>query len=286
MGQHHSAPAAAQEEASGDTAPTLDIKWLTRASDFLHYRIVNDGRNCHAILDHGNYAMVERLIDTVRKNGNCIRLAQYRRDPQGGDTTEAKFLSMVQLWGDVIHCNLCLGEGVTFLGEYPEFGVAFSQIPCGRHLWEAKTLPFAPECIEDAIRIMVDTVRKCQGCGAYYGTHPVENVQHALYRSMQSTHALYDLGAPDYDCDKPETWTSGLHCSQLVLLVLKRCITSGLLRIEDPHTLATFMRVNSHTCLPTALDLLVRETWPSLKTEHFDTTRLFLVAPEQDHSYI
>ena len=283
MGQHETKEEAAEPEPA--EAPTLKIKWLSNTADFLNYRISGVG-TCHAILDVRHEETVQRLVAMVRANGDCIRFAQYRRVP-GQDTVQTRFISLAQLGGDILHCNLCLGDGVSFLGEYPEFGVAFSQIPCGRHLWEVRTLPFERRHIEGAVRLMVDTVLRCHEGKTYYSTHPIYNVQHAVCRVMRRDHAMFDLNSDsagaagaDYDYDKPRTWNCGLHCSQLVLLVLKRCIGHGLLKIEDESGRAKFMDVNSHTCLPGALHILIQEAWPSAASR-FDTIRLHLSPYDQ-----
>jgi hypothetical protein len=179
---------------------------------------------------------------------------------------------------------------------YPKFGVSLSQMPTGRHIWEVQTLPFNPQHIERAVRLIVDTVLQCRKCHAHYGIHPVENMQHAMCRLFG--HPLYDSSSSsqspahaqhnednhnntnantkDYDFNRPNTWDRGIQCSQLILLVLKRCIVCGFIQIDDAKKYHEFMGVYSHTCLPGALDLLIRNTWPKLQKQHFDTFHLHM----------
>ena len=73
--------------------------------------------------------------------------------------------------------------------------------------------------------------------------------------------ALHPRKEEDFDPERPDTWTPGVHCSQAVLLFLKRCVTHGVLRLDAPEAL---MATCSHTCLPAHLRaLLLRSHCPS-----------------------
>ena len=58
----------------------------------------------------------------------------------------------------------------------------------------------------------------------------------------------------DLDPERPGTWTPGVHCSQAVLLFLKRCVLHGVLRLRAPDAL---MAACSHACLPSHLRALL-----------------------------
>jgi hypothetical protein len=64
----------------------------------------------------------------------------------------------------------------------------------------------------------------------------------------------------DYNPDRPDTWIHGVHCSQLVLLFLKRCVLRNALYIPQQHR-EKFLQTYSYTCLPLDLRTLLWEIW-------------------------
>jgi hypothetical protein len=108
---------------------------------------------------------------------------------------------------------------------------------------------------ELAFRIAVDIVRRAQN--THYSEHYLEMLGKVLRVPP----------GRDYDEERPETWTSGAHCSQLTLLFLKRCVRHGALPLEGDarrRLLGTY----SHTCLPCELRVLMQSLWgDELKTK-------------------
>ena len=62
----------------------------------------------------------------------------------------------------------------------------------------------------------------------------------------------------DLDCNRVDTWrSSGVFCSQVCLLLLRRLAGQGLLPCLEPRTAADLDRVNSRGCSPNTLHRLV-----------------------------
>ncbi len=120
------------------------------------------------------------------------------------------------------------------------------------------SLPFTDVLL--AFRIAVDITLKCNGERIGYNSHVMPVLKHVISRILIPGHQE-DRGIKgDYDADKPETWCRGVHCSQLTLLFLKRCIVRNALYIPQKHR-DMFLKTYSFTCLPDSLRALLMEIW-------------------------
>jgi hypothetical protein len=211
------------------------------------------------------------LRKKVLAHGNRIMVGSYRL-LGGKEGWKRQAVSMVQLDEPIIHMGICLGDNVAFLSVGDS--VSLYQMPPEFCTWEMRELPFAD--VDLAVRIVIDTVLQCWDCDVGYNCHLLENIEHMLCRLIWSEHGEYDYyysakttatTRGDYDFNSPDTWRRGVHCSQLVLLVLKRCVKHGALKIEDPGLEEEFLSVYSHTCCPGPMDRLIDRVWP--QTKHF-----------------
>ena len=134
------------------------------------------------------------------------------------------------------HCEILFGPAkATSREQYVVFGTGGSHLSFynstmdpGCDWFELTHLPFSSAV--DVLDLAVDMARM----RVPYDDHFWFNV----------------LGhSEDYDAERPETW-KGMHCSQIVLLLLRRCIDHGVL---PPPKTDELLRVCSHTCLPSDL---------------------------------
>ena len=203
--------------------------------------------------------VVERLIEMVKANGDCIMVGSYL---MSGDkvSTECRMIEAVQLGDPMMHMGVVLGNNV---GHLCVSGNQVKILQCPTSIcetWDMRVLPFVD--VEVGVRVIVDTARKCQRGGVGYNCHALENIEHMLSRLLNPQHGESDSGTVgDYEIDAPETWKRGLHCSQLVLVVLKRCVLHGALVISDTGLRRKFMDTYSHTCTPAILSDIIARTW-------------------------
>ena len=204
--------------------------------------------------------VVMGLIAAVKATGNCIMVGSYAYTDRPV-TMEHRMINAVQLGDPLLHMGVVLGNAVGFLATGGG-NVDIVQIPTEFCPWEMRVLPV--EDVELAVRIAVDTSRKCNRAGVKYNCHMLENLEHMLSRLLNIYyHEECDHGTEfDYDFDDPDTWRRGVHCSQLVLLTLKRYVLRGALKIKDEERKQEFMSVYSFTCTPGALSRLIERTWP------------------------
>jgi hypothetical protein len=122
-------------------------------------------------------------------------------------------------------------------------------------------------------RLGVDMVRRCHKGDVCYKGHLWKNLEcgacRALYRRDLADRWVC---GDDYDEERPETWTKGVHCSQIVLLFLKRCMRHGALAPARDSLL--FMGTYSPTCMPAHLRALLDLMWDGLSVETRDMYRL------------
>lgn len=252
----------------------LHIKWMQHISDFQSFKLPPAGEKpggFEAILDVRHESTVQEMIKLIQRN-NCISVAVYY-SADAVNPFKTGLIHAAQMGADTMHSCLQLGDGVAFLEVHGKRGLILSQLPSGNHIWTTYKLPINESDIERAVRIIVDTVLRCPM--TYYDTHPVLNFQHAMCRRFEKNHPILDtnkgIGCDDYDCEDCEGWR-GLQCSQLVLLVLKRFVIHGVLRL-DVGKRDYFMSINSHTCLPDALlNLVATRMWPQFNPQRFDAT--------------
>ena len=266
----------------------LRIKWMQSIDDFQSF-IVPPPRSktagFEAFLDVSHESTVQKMIDLI-KEYRCIRVAVFY-SADSVNLVNAGLIRAVQLGAKTMHTCLQLGNSVAFLEVTSDRGLVLSQFPSGNHIWKTCNLPIDYCDIEKAVRIVVDTVLQCPE--TYYDAHTALNFQHAMCRLLDKKHPILDknnaLCSDDYECEDCEGW-SGLQCSQLVLLMLKRFVTHGVLDLNHRKR-AYFMSINSHTCLPDALWHLVTEKlWPDMPINSFDATHSeFLVHSSYDNNH-
>jgi len=213
-----------------------------------------------------NSSVVQKLIDLVKANGDCIMVGSYMI-PEDEPTMEHRAVYAVQLGDPMLHIGVCLGHNVGFLGVWHD-SVGILQFPPRLGEWDMRVIPFAD--VERGVKVIVDTAQKCKVAKVRYGVHYLENIEHMLSRLLFPSHGELDKGsAQDYDFESPETWRT-LCCSQLTLLVLKRCVFYGALEIEDGELREAFMSAYSHTCTPAALSRLISRTWRRIEHRYPD----------------
>ncbi len=203
--------------------------------------------------------VVERLIEMVKANGNCIMAGSYLMSGKKV-SMECRMIEAVQLGDPMMHMGVVLGSNVGHLCV-GDGQVRIEQCPTSiSSTWDMRILPFVD--VELGVRVIVDTARKCQRGGVGYNCHLLENIEHMLSRLLDPNHGDSDSGTVgDYAIDAPETWRRGLHCSQLVLMVLKRCVLHGALEIQNERLRLKFMDTYSHTCTPAILSRIIEQTW-------------------------
>jgi hypothetical protein len=207
-------------------------------------------------------SVATRLLEKVKNNGNRIFVGSYQITGNH-ESSELRYVSLAQRGDPVVHTGICLGDNVAFL-TVSTSAIMLLQTPSSFRLWDMCELPI--QNVDQAVRIIIDTVLRCWKSRVAYNCHFLENVEHWLCRLMKKNHAECDSMQDDYDFDSPDTWKRGVQCSQLVLLVLKRFIKHKVLLIEDQERCKEFMSVYSHTCCPGPLCRLINRTW---NPEHF-----------------
>ena len=268
----------AEEKGSMKIVPhkteKMRIKWMQSIDDFQSF-IVPPPRSktagFEAFLDVSHESTVQKMIDLI-KEYRCIRVAVFY-STDSIKPFQTGVIRAAQMGAKTIHSCLQLGNSVAFLEVTSERGLVLSQFPSGNHLWKTCDLPIDYFDIEKAVRIVVDTVLRCPE--TYYDPHTALNFQHTMCRLLDKKHPIFDknnaLCSDDYECEDCEGW-SGLQCSQLVLLMLKRFVTHKVLKLER-RKLAYLMSINSHTCLPDALWHLITENlWQGMPINSFDAT--------------
>jgi len=202
-----------------------------------------------------------------------------RRNPHYYNDNIVKFdyaaVTAVELGSPIVHCEVKLGDHVARMvfGELPG-GVGLAQSPpVERDIWELISLPFKNprKAFELALDIVVAHRRRTPAVSTtaqffeeYFklNYHPWETLQHFMCRLLVGGHGENDFDASrkDYDEERPGEWTRGVHCSQLALLFLKRCVRADALHIPPEHR-RRFLSVYSFTCMPCGLNALLKEIW-------------------------
>ena len=230
---------------------TSKIPWTTDPGDYFFF-----SSDCSYNVKFKHIS--DNLRAKVKANGDSISVASFRLQPIN-DEMEIRAISAVQLNDPIVHMNLCLGENVAFLSAGDD-SVGLYQLPSRFRQWDSCRLPFCD--VDLGVRIAIDTAIQCQRCNVNYNSHALQNIEHMLCRLWMSDHGECDCNTQgDYDFDKPDTWKHGVSCSQLVLLVLKRCVTHGAIRIADGDLRNEFMSIYSYTCMPGALCRLIDRIW-------------------------
>lgn len=202
-----------------------------------------------------------------------------RRNPHYYNDNIVKFeyaaITAVELGSPIVHCEVYLGDHVARIvsGDIAG-GIGLVQSPSEeRDIWELISLPFKNprKAFELALDIIV-VHRRHTPTGSttarffeeYFklNFHPWETLQHFMCRLLVVGHGEndFDASGKDYDEERPGEWTRGVHCSQLVLLFLKRCVRAEALYIPPEHR-RRFLSVYSFTCMPSGLNALLKEIW-------------------------
>lgn len=241
---------------------------MSRAVDNTPYWAVDKHKwdisylNMHSTYAEVNFdiqkeATVRHLLQAIADRGNKIYIGFQYYDPAYKRYTETDIIQLAQFGSKLIHSSVWFGEHVTTMAVGSECGVVMTQSPLNRAKWELIQLPFAD--VELAFRIGVDIALKCNKEYISYKDH-----RWTVFGRVLSRLFIPGYTEPqnklDYDPDKPETWQWGVHCSQLTLLFLKRCVLRNALHIPPQHR-EKLINTNSYTCLPADLRGLIQHIW-------------------------
>jgi hypothetical protein len=188
------------------------------------------------------------------------------------DRRRLDLVSAAEFGSLVRHAEVYFGEHVCRMSTSKSLHLFES--PSMEHKnWEMVSLPF--NNTRRAFEIGMDIIK--QGYTAEKKTivkfsfHFLESVEHFLSRLLSFNHHgendFYVNG--DYDPKNSGEWKHGIHCSQLVLLFLKRCVIENVIDIPSEHR-DRFLNLYSFTCLPSGLRLILNEVWPCAGSEFID----------------
>jgi hypothetical protein len=216
---------------------------------------------------------VDHLWKFIEERGSKIFVAFEFTDhiPHKEFSVQLATISALEFGEPIVHVEIWPGDHVCRLGVVDDGVILGSCPPPERRSWELVCLPFNDP--KKAWNICIDIMR-CHNVVFKY--HPWVIFQHFISRIFNPGHNELDVGvAGDYDENDPVSWAGGVHCSQFVLLFLKRCVNENALGIPDEHR-DRFMNVYTFTCLPSSLRKLLIEIWPSAVSE----TRDYISDPE------
>ena len=201
-------------------------------------------------------ATVQHLLSAIRERGDRIYIGFTYYDANTERNWEEDTIQLAQFGSNLTHASVWFGEHVTTMAV-GDYGVLMTQSPLNYGRWELVPLPFTN--VPLAFRIGVDIVLKCNREDVCYNDQRWAVFMHMMARLLKPGYTGKH-NAKDYDPDKPESWSNGVHCSQLTLLFLKRCVLRNALYIPQQH-LDRLLKTNSYTCLPVDLRALLREIW-------------------------
>lgn len=214
------------------------------------------GRGAEVTFGVSKEATVQHLLSAIRERGSVIYIGFCYSCTEGN--FEEDIIRLAQFGtSQITHASVWFGEHVTTMAVGGECGVVMTQSPLNYGRWELAPLPFTN--VPLAFRIGVDIVLKCNRQGVCYRDQRWTVFMHMMKRLL-TPGFREKITQNDYDPDKPETWSHGVHCSQLTLLFLKRCVLRGALYIAPRHR-ERFLNINSFTCLPASLRALLAEVW-------------------------
>jgi hypothetical protein len=220
------------------------------------YKLYFNGYNADVNFSVAREATVQHLQEAIRQRGNKLYIGFSFYDPKLEQDFESDVVKLAQFGNNICHSCVWFGEHVTTMVSGSKIGVIMAESPINYGRWELVSLPFTN--VPLAFRIGVDIVIKCNWKGIHYEPQTWQVLWRVLTKLFVPGSGE-DTGA-DYDPEKPETWTKGVHCSQLVLLFLKRCVLHNALPIPLQHK-DRFLRIRSFTCLPAQLRALLTEIW-------------------------
>jgi hypothetical protein len=214
------------------------------------------GRGAKMEFDVTKEATVQHLLSAIKQRGSKIYIGFSYYDAAKDRYIPCDVVQIAQFGKNICHSCVWFGEHVTTLAAGDRIMMVESPLNYGR--WELISLPFTD--VPLAFRIAVDITIKCNSKGINYSDHRMSVFSHMMARLFIPGHSE-DRGIKgDYDADKPETWRSGVQCSQLTLLFLKRCVIRNALYIPPQHR-EMFLQTYSFTCLPASLRDLVSGIW-------------------------
>lgn len=231
------------------------------------YKTYFTGRSGEVRFDVTKEATVQHLISAINQRGSRLYIGFTYYDPKTERDFEEDVIQIAQFGKNICHSCVWFREHVTTLATSTEEGIVMTQSPLEYGKWELVSLPFCN--VPLAFRIGVDIVLKCNKEDIHYEPQTWHVLCQMLTRLLvpgsRSEGASYDW---DYDPEKPETWTRGIHCSQLTLLFLKRCVVHNALFIPNQHR-RRFIGINTFTCLPAMLRALLTEIWGGMERIEF-----------------
>ena len=203
-------------------------------------------------------ATVQHLLSAIQQRGNRLYIGFTYYNPKQEKDFEEDVVQLAQFGKNICHSCVWFGEHVCTLAADSRTGLIMTQSPLNYGQWELVSLPFTN--VPLAFRIGVDIVIKCNAEGIHYTPQTWQVLWHVMTRLFVPGSGKDENPHTDYDADKPETWTKGVHCSQLTLLFLKRCIIHNALYIPSRHR-GDFLNIHSFTCLPARLRALMAGVW-------------------------
>ena len=211
------------------------------------------------------YNVIQSLIES---RSASVYIAFYRRPPFYSWDQTALYLA--QNCDTLAHSAIWFGEDIAEIMISSNYGIAFKTLPPDPDVeWELIALPFngteaVVKAFEIANYIVIQTSKQYIG----YGYRALRVIESALLRLIGKLD--YTCAEDDFDYRHPETWIGGVHCTQLVLLFLKRCVEEGLLPIQCSKKRQHFMNLNSHVHMPCDLMKLLADLWGSQAIKNTD----------------
>ena len=256
------------------TKPT-PVSMLPELPSSLYFYILNEYTPPVIKFDFFNDDGMNYLWKIIKDRGSVINICfSYISKNSHFD---GKVVSVIEFDRPLYHTEIYFGEHVCRL-VIADNGPHMFQSPAETHsLCEMVSLPFNEP--KKAFEIGLDILKRSYSIKsgepiAKFDYHPTEMVEHFLSRLFFRGHGENDFDIHgDYNPLIPEEWTRGVHCSQYVLLFLKRCVLEKVLYI-NPTYKEHFLNLYSFTCLPSGLRTMLKEIWPQAKTEFIDYTQL------------
>jgi hypothetical protein len=222
------------------------------------YRLDFTGTSGSVYFDVSKEETVQHLLSAIQQRHNRLFIGFTHYDHAKEKDFEYDVIQLAQFGKNICHACVWFGEHVCTLAAGSDVGLQMTGSPLNYGRWELVSLPFTD--VPLAFRIGVDIVLKCNEGGIKYKPQTWQVLWHVMTRLFVPGSGEDSGNSPDYNPDRPETWTKGVQCSQLVLLFLKRCILHNALHIPPRHR-ERFLRVHSFTCLPARLRVLLAEVW-------------------------
>jgi hypothetical protein len=213
------------------------------------------------------YSVIQNLIEN---RSASINIAFYRRPPFY--SWEQTALYLAQNCDTLAHSAIWFGEDIAEMMISDAYGIAFKTLPPDPEVeWELFRLPFngteaVVRAFEIANYIVIQTSKQYIG----YGYRALRVIESTLFRLIGKQECMLDCTEDDFDYRHPETWIGGVHCTQLVMLFLKRCVEERLISIPCNEKRQHFMNINSHVCMPCDLMDLLHDLWdpPKIKNNY------------------